>query len=126
MTAPVLIDTCGWIDFLRGRAGTLADRVEEAIADDSARLCSVSIAELLQGIKGARERQQLDLLFAHVEHVPVLEPDWFAAGLAMQALRGQGVTVPLTGALVAAVARRHRWPVLTIDEHFGHLSVDLA
>jgi predicted nucleic acid-binding protein len=126
MTAPLLIDTCGWIDFLRGRAGALTDRVERAIADDSARLCSVSVAELLQGIKGARERQQLALLFAHVGQLPVTEPDWFAAGLALQALRSQGVTVPLTDALIAAVARRNRLPVLTVDEHFRHLSVDLA
>ena len=126
MTAPLLIDTCGWIDFLRGRSGALADRVEQAIADDSARLCSVSIAELLQGVKGARERQQLELLFAHVVQVPVMEPDWFAAGLAMQALRTEGIQVPLTDALVAAVARRTRLPVLTVDEHFKHLDVDLA
>lgn len=126
MSAPVLIDTCGWVDFLRGRAGALADRVEQAIADDSARLCSVSVAELLQGVKGARERQLLELLFAHVEQLPVLELDWIAAGLALQALRTQGVIVPLTDALLAAVARRHRLPVLTVDAHFGHLSVDLA
>ena len=126
MTQSVLVDTCGWIDFLRGRAGSLPDRVEQAIADDSARLCSVSVAELLQGVKGARARQQLDLLFAHVEQLPVLEPDWVAAGLALHALRIQGISVPLTDALVAAVARRKRLPVLTVDEHIGLLSVDLA
>lgn len=126
MTTPLLVDTCGWIDFLRGRPGPMADRVEQAITDDSARLCSVSIAELLQGVRGARERQQLELLFANVECLPVQEQDWFAAGVMAQALRTQGVTVPLTDALIAAVARRHRIPLLTTDEHFGHLSVELA
>ncbi|MDD2893810.1 MAG: PIN domain-containing protein [Halothiobacillaceae bacterium] len=125
MRQKILIDTCGWVDFLRSREGRLGDRVERALADDAACLCSVSIAELLQGAKGQKEKQQLAFLFESVECLAVLEADWVSAGNTLQSLRAQGITLPLTDALIAAVAKRHQLPVLTLDEHFQHLGVKL-
>ncbi|HMT91678.1 PIN domain-containing protein [uncultured Thiothrix sp.] len=123
MSSKILIDTCGWIDFLRSREGQLGNQVEQALMSDRAVLCSVSIAELLQGAKGQKEKQQLSFLFEQVECLAVLSEDWFAAGNTLQNLRSQGITLPLTDALIAAVANRHQLPVLTIDGHFQHLSV---
>ena len=126
MSTPLLIDTCAWIEFLRSRQGALGDRVAQAINDDCAVMCGVTVTELLQGAKGAKEKQQLDFLFANVACVAVEPADWLAAGQALQSLRGQGVTLPLTDALIAAIARRKGLPVLTVDAHFQHLSVNLA
>lgn len=122
----MLIDTCGWVDFLRARDGALGDRVEHALATATAFMCSVSVTELLHGVKGARERQKLDLLLAHVPCLPVIDADWRVAGLALNALRNKGVHAPVTDALIASVARRHDLPVLTVDAHFGHLDVRLT
>jgi predicted nucleic acid-binding protein len=41
-------------------------------------------------------------------------------------LRESGITLPLTDALIAAVATRHKAQVLTLDHHFSHLKVQLA
>jgi predicted nucleic acid-binding protein len=41
-------------------------------------------------------------------------------------LRTQGITLPLTDALIATVAKRKAMPVLTVDAHFQHLSVGLV
>ena len=123
----LLIDTCGWIDFLRpatGSTNSLGDLVEQAISDDSAAMCGVSVAELLQGAKGKKEKQQLELLFATVPVLAIESADWHAAGLALQALRTRGITVPLTDALIAAVALRNNVPLLTVDAHFEHLGVE--
>jgi predicted nucleic acid-binding protein len=122
----VLIDTCGWIDFLRPGNGVLADQVERALADDLALMCSVSQAELLQGVKGLKEQRQLELLFDNVEVMAVEPADWLSAGRALQVLRGKGFQVPLTDALIAAVAIRHGLPVLTSDTHFRKLGVTLT
>ena len=122
----VLIDTCGWIDFLRPGDGALADQVEQALADDLALMCSVSQAELLQGVKGQKEQRQLELLFDNVTLVDVEPADWLNAGRALQTLRSKGHQIPLTDALIAAVAIRHGVPVLTSDAHFGRLGVVLA
>ncbi len=126
MSQQLLIDTCGWVDFLRARDGALGDKVEQALADDTALFCSVTVAELLQGVKGNKEKQQLEFLFANVERLPVEDSDWTAAGNSLQALRAKGIQLPLTDALIAAVARRHGVPVLTVDAHFRHLGVQLA
>jgi predicted nucleic acid-binding protein len=126
MSARILIDTCAWVAFLRSGQGALAARVAEALNDDTAMLCGVSITELLQGAKGAKEKQQLDFLFANVPCVAVEPSDWTTAGQTLQALRTQGITLPLTDALIATVAKRKAMPVLTVDAHFQHLSVGLV
>lgn len=125
MNQGVLIDTCAWVAFLRSGQGPLAERVQQALVDDSAVLCSVSITELLQGAKGKKEKQQLELLFANVPCIAVEPSDWVSAGQALQSLRTRGITLPLTDALIAAVAKRKGLPLLTIDVHFQHLSVEL-
>jgi predicted nucleic acid-binding protein len=122
-TGRVLVDTCGWVDFLRSRAGALGDLVERALADDLACLCSVSVAELLQGVKGIKEKRQLDMLIDSVRLLNVEPGDWVSAGLALQNTRSKGFQIPLTDALVAAVAIRHGLPVMTIDKHFAQLGV---
>jgi predicted nucleic acid-binding protein len=126
MNSHILVDTSAWIDFLRGRSGALSDAVERALSDDSALLCGVVIAELLQGAKGQKERQQLEFLFANVECLPVLPDDWHGVGRALQALRLSGITLPLSDAIIAAVAQRHGVSILTADAHFQHLSVGLV
>lgn len=122
----VLIDTCGWIDFLRPGDGALADPVERALTDDLALMCSVSQAELLQGVKGQKEQRQLELLFDNVTLVDVEPADWLSAGRALQLLRSKGLQIPLTDALIAAVAIRLGVPILTSDRHFEKLGVVLA
>jgi predicted nucleic acid-binding protein len=126
MSARILIDTCAWVAFLRSGQGAMAARVAEALNDDTAMLCGVSITELLQGAKGAKEKQQLDFLFANVPCIAVEPSDWATAGHTLQALRTQGITLPLTDALIASIAKRKAVPVLTVDGHFQHLSVGLV
>ena len=122
----VLIDTCGWVDFLRSGGGMLGDEVERAMVEDRACLCSVSVAELLQGVKGQKEKRQLEMLFDSVPLLDVEPADWLSAGQALQALRIKGFQIPLTDALIAAVAIRNGLPVLTVDKHFAHLGVAVA
>lgn len=126
LTGHVLIDTCGWIDFLRPGDGALADQVERLLADDLALMCSVSQAELLQGVKGQKEQRQLELLFDNVTLVDVEPADWQSAGRALQVLRSKGFQIPLTDALIAAVAIRRGVPILTSDAHFAKLGLVLA
>ena len=126
MKSKILIDTCGWIDFFRSTESRLGDFVAQAIDDESAVLCSVTAAELLQGAKGKKEKRELDFLLDTVECLAVVEDDWIQAGLLLQGLREKGVTVPLTDALIAVVAKRHGMPVCTVDKHFQHLAVEVV
>ncbi len=122
----ILFDTCAWVDFLRLKDGVLGDYVSLAIERDQVVLCGVVIAELLQGAKGEKEQRQLEFLFTNIEILPIEESTWFAAGKALQKLRSNGITLPLSDAVIAMVAITHNVPVLTIDKHFKHLSVELV
>lgn len=121
----VLIDTCAWIEFLRAKDNVLGNLVALAIKNDEARLCGVVIAELLQGCKSQKQLNQLEKLFSTIELLATKEEDWKICGQQMQALRKKGITVPLTDALIATIAKRCSLPILTIDRHFNYLSVDL-
>jgi hypothetical protein len=121
----VLIDTCAWIDFFRSKQGMLGNAVSSAIEKDQALLCGVVITELLQGTKGKKEKQQLEFVISAVEILDTTKQDWIEAGLCLQGLRQKGITLPISDALLAAIALRHAVPVLTIDKHFEHLSVDI-
>ncbi len=121
----VLIDTCAWIDFLRYQEGELGNQVAALIENNQAAITGVVIAELLQGVKTEKQQQQINLLINSVRSFPTQESDWKNAGILLQELRKQGVTLPLTDALIAAIAQHYQIKVLTIDKHFQHLSVDL-
>ena len=123
MAKRILIDTCGWIDFLRSRDGVLGDYVSLAIEREQAVLCGVVIAKLLQGTKGKKEQSQLDFLFSNIEIVPTDESCWQTAGIMLQQQRVQGITIPLTDGLIAAIANNQDIPILTIDKHFEYLPV---
>ena len=126
MTTVLLIDTSAWIDFFRGKQNTVTDAVQLALQLGLARLCGPVKAELLQGAKTKKEKQQLNVLFDAVENLAVSESDWETAGASLQTLRENGTTLPLTDALIATIANRHKAHVLTLDHHFSHLKVQLA
>jgi hypothetical protein len=64
-------------------------------------------------------------LINSVTSFPTQEVDWINAGLLLQKLRSQGITLPLTDALIAVIAQRYQVKVLTIDKYFHHLAVEL-
>ncbi len=119
----VLIDTCAWIDFLRSKKGVLGNVVASTIEKDQALLCGVIVTELLQGTKGKKEKQQLEFLFSAIEILETTKNDWIEAGLSLQSLRQNGITLPVSDALIATIASRYSVSVLTVDKHFEYLPV---
>lgn len=121
----VLIDSSAWIHFLRDSDEKVADAVERAIADDRAVITGPVIAELLRGVRDDSHARQLRNLLGVVHGEVVRPDDWIECGRTMCKLRRQGVTVPLTDALIATVAARCNIAVLTVDVHFEHLPVSI-
>lgn len=121
--AEVLIDTCAWIDYFREPRGKLGDAVQRLIENDRAVLTGPVLTELFHGTRSKREatqlREALDILpFATVERA-----DWERAGELLRSLRTRGITVPLTDALIAAVAMRLGLALLSRDRHFDHFEL---
>jgi len=126
MAANVLIDTSAWIDFLRDSGGRAGDIAAELIRLDRAFITGPVIAELLHGCRGKKETAQLQSLFSAVPCLDIIREDWMATGDSLRTLKEKGLAVPLTDALIAAVAARNKMAVLTLDKHFQHLPVELV
>ena len=56
--------------------------------------------------KNKKEKQQLGVMFDAVENLTTHELDWEVSGNTLQSLRESGITLPLTDALIAAIAIR--------------------
>jgi len=92
-------------------------------------ICGAVVAELLRGVKGARELRQLRSLLDAIPRLETTEQDWVDAGNLLLGLREKGVTLPrtdaVTDALIATIAKRNGIAVLTADAHFRHLGVEV-
>lgn len=117
------MDTSAWIAFLRPGSSEVSDQVEGLIERDSAALVGPVLAELLHGIRGNREASRLGRLLSILPYHEILREDWQAAGASLRGLRRKGITIPLTDAVIAAVARRRGLAVLSLDHHFDSLDV---
>ena len=80
---------------------------------------------ILQGLKNRKEGKALGELLSIIPYVEVKREDWEKAGDLLRNVRQRGITVPLTDALIAIVAKQHGYSVLTLDRHFEHLEVPL-
>jgi len=121
----IIIDTSAWIDFFRSQSGVVGDVVSSLISQDQAVITGPVVSELLQGLKNRKEGKALGELFSIIPYVEVKREDWEKAGDLLRNLRQRGITVPLTDALIAIVAKQHGYSVLTLDRHFEHLEVPL-
>lgn len=121
----ILIDTSAWIDFFRNQSGAVGDSVATLIEREQAVMTGPVLAELLQGLKSRQESNTLRELFDVLPYLEVSRRDWEKSGDLLRKLRQRGITVPLTDALIASVAKRTGCAVLTLDRHFEHLEVPL-
>jgi predicted nucleic acid-binding protein len=111
----MLTDTDILIDYLRG------ERESEAFVESNVnRIClsAITVAELYQGVKGARERGYVDALVSGFTILPITEEIAREAGLLCKQYRkshGSG----LADCLVAATALLHSLPLRSLNlKHF--------
>jgi len=114
---PVLLDTCIWVDALRGRPEATVVEARRLLDEGLIVRCDVVSAELRFGLKSAERRKVLPLLEA-VPNLAVTSDDWCAAADLGADLRAKGFTVPLTDLLVAVVSDRAHVKLWTTDAHF--------
>ena len=117
----LVIDTNVYSGFLRGD-----DRAVRALrAAHEIHLPLVALAELLAGFaagtRTARNREELARFMAS-PRVHLLLPDAKTADHyadVFAALRRQGTPIPANDLCIAALARQHRVPLFSFDDHFG-------
>ncbi|HEY2932620.1 MAG TPA: PIN domain-containing protein [Acidobacteriota bacterium] len=119
MSADVLVDTCIWINFLRGVESPYRHEMRMILRSRRALLCGIVMAELLQGV---RRRQQERKLAAALEGLPYIEMTrqiWNDAGMIGAGLRAGGHTVPVSDLAIAALALHYDVLLFSFDTHFN-------
>jgi predicted nucleic acid-binding protein len=114
----VLVDTSAWVDFLNGHPSPVRKALVELIeGEDEVCTCGIVVAEVFQGLRREKGRDQLKRLFGELLF---LEPSGielsFKAAEVYRALRRRGSTVRSTiDCLVAALAEENACYVLARD-----------
>ncbi|MBN1958822.1 MAG: PIN domain-containing protein [Desulfuromonadales bacterium] len=121
----ILIDTSAWIEFFRNDSSPYGDAVVQLVDKSQAVITGPVIAELLQGLKTHRERDSLTEILSILPYAEVSREDWVKTGNLLGTLRRQEITVPLTDALIATIAKNNDHGVLTLDRHFQHFDIPL-
>lgn len=121
MRPELLVDTSVWVDYLRKPTTDLGDHLDMLLRQRRVHTCGIVVAELLQG---ARSDAAAQLLQSSLEALPYHEADrdvHMAAGRLSGDLRSQGISIPITDALIATVARYHQLSIWTLDRHFNRV-----
>jgi predicted nucleic acid-binding protein len=115
--AAVLVDTSVWIEFLRDQHSVSGNMLADLLKYHQVLLCGIVEAELMHGLnphQAQRLRPWLDLL----PYLELERKDYQKAGHLLALHRSKGKSLPLSDALIAALALRHGVSVLTLDKHF--------
>jgi predicted nucleic acid-binding protein len=121
MNTGIIADTCVWIEFFRKPDAALTLHLKRLIREEKVVMTGMVLAEILQGIKSQKES---GLVRDHLLKLPYLETTrnvWENAGDISASLRRQGITIPLSDLIIAAVAMAHGCQVFTVDPHFDQV-----
>lgn len=121
MNTGIIADTCVWIEFFRKPDAALTLHLKRLIREEKVVMTGMVLAEILQGIKSQKES---GLVRDHLLKLPYLETTrnvWENAGDISASLRRQGIKIPLSDLIIAAVAMAHGCQVFTVDPHFDQV-----
>lgn len=115
-----LIDSSVWIEVLRARRARspLHERVDELLAAGLVITVGLVRLEVLGAIVDEAEYRRRAVIFEPLPALPTTEERWNEAAHLGSTLRRQGLTVPSTDLLIAAVAMASGATVLHRDRHF--------
>lgn len=118
----ILVDTSAWIEFLRGTGSPTCDEVERLLAADLA-TCDAVRMEVLAGARDERHLANLRGLLMRAADLSVEPVDYETGASLYRTCRRNGGTVrKLIDCLIAAVAIRHRVPILHADGDYTTLA----
>lgn len=121
MSLQVLIDTSIWIEYFRGKDQELVESVKDLIRTRRATLCGIVLSELLAGVRVRKSRDTLKQTLDALEYAEVSRDTWILAGELSNNLKHQGISVPLTDLILAALALENDSELFTLDSHFERI-----
>lgn len=114
----IIADTSVWIPFFN-RPGSAEKQALDLLIDaDEVALVGVVLAELLQGCRSRKEREEVEEGLLALPYLEMTRETWIMAGEISSPLLRKGVTLPMSDLVVAAIALEHRCRVYSLDAHF--------
>src|SRR3989344_1102866 len=119
----MILDTTFIIDFLRGN-NDAAEKMNALESDaEPVSTTSISVFEVTQGIKGAREEKNADIFFSSIHAIPLAKKSALAGGKVRRKLMAQGITIDAEDAMIAGIAITRNETILTRNvKHFSAIS----
>ncbi len=118
----ILIDTSGWVEFLRDTASPVCQRVDDLLAEGFV-ACEPVRMEVLAGARDERHLTDLRRLLARGTLVTTEPTDYEEAAALYRSCRRNGETVrTMLDCLIASIAIRNGTPLLHADSDFDVLS----
>ena len=113
----ILVDTNVLIDYFRGSDPDFKKKFDSLQIG----ICGIVKTELLHGARTDDEADNMIKTFTSFELITIDEYDWEFAGLMLQTFRSQGISIPVTDALIAYIGIKYDIPVWTNDKHFKYM-----
>ena len=118
----ILIDTSGWVEFLRDTSSSVCQRVDELLAEGFV-VCEPVRMEVLAGARDERHLNDLRRLLARGTLITTAPTDYEEAASLYRVCRRNGETVrKMIDCLIASIAIRSGTPLLHVDSDFDLLA----
>jgi len=116
----VIVDTSVWIDFLRGKATTKVDKLEQFLTEgEDICICGIILTEVLQGIREDSDYARTLSRFDTFLFLDMNRRTFVKAAQIYRALRRRGITISkMVDCMIAATAIEHNIPLLHNDQDF--------
>lgn len=119
--AKVLVDTSVWIDFLDGREASVK-ALNLLIKSGRVVVCGQIRQEVLQGSRDDKAFAKLEAQMTLWDSETEEPADFIEAARVFARLRWNGITIPPTDCLIAAVALRRKLLLYANDSDFDDIS----
>ena len=118
MNTGIIVDTCVWIEFFRKSESKLTLHLKGLLRERKVIMVGMVMAEILQGVKIPKEANLLKQSLEKLPYFEITRDIWETAGKMLAALRGTGITIPLSDLIIAGIALSGDHEIFTIDPHF--------
>ncbi len=121
----ILIDTCIWSEALRKKQSKqpeIVERLSQIINNNKAAIIGPIRQELLSGIKDKKIFNKLKSHLTYFKDIEILQQDYELAADYFNLCQSKGVQGSNTDFLIAAVSKRLKITIFTIDKDFKHFN----
>jgi len=114
----ILVDTSVWVDFFNGHPSPQAETLAHLIRKETDVVtCGLIVSEVLQGLRQAKSRVNIERHFREMDWLSPKEPDtYIEAAELFRRLRARGITIRSTiDCVIANLAAHHDALILSKD-----------